>query len=554
MADNSTPIGNVFGIFNKLSAQQKMLIGAIVIVTFVLIGFVMYLFNQTNYAPLFSNLDTKDQSGIVDYLDGAKVPYKITDNGKTIEVPQDQVYKLRLKLASKGLPNSGVVGYELFDNNNLGMSNFMQKLNYKRALEGELSKTLSEMSGVKSARVQIVMPQKSVFKDEQKKPTASVALQLIGNDDLSANSVKAIQHLIASSVEGMSPNDVTVLDTQGHLLSRQEDDNPLPYSGSKQYEMKRNIEKYLANKAQSILDNVLGYGSAVVKVNADLDFKRVERTLESYDPDSQVAISEQVIKSSNAGKSVGDTSAASTQNTITNYELSKTIEKVMAGAGNIKRITVAIVVNGVKKTVQAADGTNKTEIVPRPETELQKLKNIVVTAVGYDANRNDEVSIVSIPFENQLQPVEQIQQASPLGDMNEISKLVMMLVGFIASMLILKGLLKKLKNEKIIVGSLGMGGSDFVDNSLTELAPSLAGSLGAGSSSLLESGKAATTAELPAAKKRKQALMEVGNIEDEISEEAISKKVRKEKIANYVEKNPIEAAKLINSWLREDSY
>ncbi len=554
MADNSTPIGNVFGIFNKLSAQQKMLIGAIVIVTFVLIGFVMYLFNQTNYAPLFSNLDTKDQSGIVDYLDGAKVPYKITDNGKTIEVPQDQVYKLRLKLASKGLPNSGVVGYELFDNNNLGMSNFMQKLNYKRALEGELSKTLSEMSGVKSARVQIVMPQKSVFKDEQKKPTASVALQLIGNDDLSTNSVKAIQHLIASSVEGMSPNDVTVLDTQGHLLSRQEDDNPLPYSGSKQYEMKRNIEKYLANKAQSILDNVLGYGSAVVKVNADLDFKRVERTLESYDPDSQVAISEQVIKSSNAGKSVGDTSAASTQNTITNYELSKTIEKVMEGAGNIKRITVAIVVNGVKKTVQAADGTNKTEIVPRPETELQKLKNIVVTAVGYDANRNDEVSIVSIPFENQLQPVEQIRQASPLGDMNEISKLVMMLVGFIASMLILKGLLKKLKNEKIIVGSLGMGGSDFVDNSLTELAPSLAGSLGAGSSSLLESGKAATTAELPAAKKRKQALMEVGNIEDEISEEAISKKVRKEKIANYVEKNPIEAAKLINSWLREDSY
>ncbi len=554
MADNSTPIGNVFGIFTKLSAQQKMLIGAIVIVTFVLIGFVMYLFNQTNYAPLFSNLDTKDQSGIVDYLDGAKVPYKITDNGKTIQVPQDQVYKLRLKLASKGLPNSGVIGYELFDNNNLGMSNFMQKLNYKRALEGELAKTLSEMSGVKSARVQIVIPEKSVFKDEQKKPTASVALQLTGNSDLSANSVKAIQHLVASSIEGMNPNDVTVLDTQGHLLSRQEDDSPLPYSGSKQYEMKRNIEKYLAHKAQSILDNVLGYGSAVVKVNADLDFKRVERTLESYDPDSQVAISEQVIKSNNAGKSVGDTSAASTQNTITNYELSKTIEKVMEGAGNIKRITVAIVVNGEKKTIQAEDGTNKTEIQPRPDSELQKLKNIVLTAVGYDATRNDQVSIVSIPFENQLQPEQEIKQASPLGDMKDISKLVMMLVGFIASMLILKGLLKKLKNEKIIVGSLGMGGGDFVDNSLGELAPSLAGNLGGGTPSLLESGKTGA-AELPsAAKKKKQALMEVGNIEDEISEEAISKKVRKEKIANYVEKNPIEAAKLINSWLREDGY
>ncbi len=551
MAENSTPIGSLFGIYGKLSAQQKMLIGAIVVVTFVLIGFVMYLFNQTNYAPLFSNLDVKDQSEIVDYLDGAKIPYKITENGKAIEVPKEQVYKIRLKLAAKGIPNSGVVGYELFDNNNLGMSNFMQKLNYKRALEGELSKTLAELNGVKSARVQIVIPEKSVFKDEQKKPTASVALQLIGSNDLPASSVVAVQHLVASSIEGMSPNDVTVLDTQGHLLSRQEDDSPLPYSGSKQYEMKKNIEKYLAHKAQSILDNVLGYGSAVVKVNADLDFKRVERTLESYDPDSQVAISEQVIKSNNAGKSVGDTSAASTQNTITNYELSKTIEKVMEGAGNIKRITVSVVVNGVKKTITAENGKTSSVVEPRPDSELQKLKDIVVNAVGFDATRNDQISIVSIPFENQLQPVETIQPASPFGDMNEISKLVMMLIGFVASLLVLKSLMKKLKNEKITIGALGIGDSSFVDNSLGELAPSLAGGLT--SSGLLGSGT--TSAALPSAKKKKKdALMEVGDIEDEISEEAINKKVRKEKIANYVEKNPVEAAKLINSWLREDGY
>ena len=550
MAENNAPIGNMFGIFNKLSAQQKMLIGAIVIVTFVLIGFVMYLFNQTTYTPLFSNLDPKDEGEIVDYLDGAKIPYKITDNGTAIEVPQEQVYKVRLKLASKGIPNSGVVGYELFDNNNLGMSNFMQKLNYKRAIEGELSKTLSEISGVKSARVQIVIPEKSVFKDEQKKATASVALQLVGGNDLSSSNIKAVQHLVASSIEGMSPNDVTVLDTQGHLLSRQEDDSPLPFSGSKQYEMKKNIEKYLANKAQSILDNVLGYGSAVVKVNADLDFKRVERTLESYDPESQVAVSEQVIKSSNAGKSVGDSSAASTQNTITNYELSKTIEKVMEGAGNIKRVSVAIVVNGIKKEVKEGDVT-KTVVEPRPDTELEKLKNIVVTAVGFDVNRNDEVSIVSIPFENQLQAPEQIHEPSPLDDMNQISKLVMMLVGFIASMLILKGLMKKLKNEKIMIGTMGLGSGDFVDNSLAELTPSLAGGmLGMGSEAtgsstqLLDSG----------GDKKKNSLLEVGNIEDEISDDALRKKVRKEKIVNYVQKNPTEAAKLINSWLREEEY
>jgi flagellar M-ring protein FliF len=552
VADNNTPIGSMFGIFNKLSAQQKMLMGAIVIVTFVLIGFVMYLFNQTTYTPLFSNLDPKDEGEIVDYLDGAKIPYKITENGTAIEVPQEQVYKVRLKLATKGIPNSGIVGYELFDKNNLGMSNFMQKLNYKRAIEGELSKTLAEISGVKSARVQIVIPEKSVFKDEQKKPTASVSLQLIGGNDLSSSNIKAVQHLVASSVEGMNPNDVTVLDTQGHLLSRQEDDSPLPYSGSKQYEMKRNIEKYLSHKAQSILDNVLGYGSAVVKVNADLDFKRVERTLESYDPESQVAVSEQVIKSSNAGKSVGDSSAANTQNTITNYELSKTIEKVMEGAGNIKRVTVAVVVNGIKKEVKEGDVT-KTVVEPRPDTELQKLKNIVVTAVGFDANRNDEVSIVSIPFENQLQQPEQVQEASPLGDMNEISKLVMMLIGFIASMLVLKGLMKKLKNEKITIGTMGFGSGDFVDNSLAELAPSLA--LSGGSNSLLGTGNEGTGKTMALSNPKKSsndALLQVGNIEDELSDAAIGKKVRKEKITNYVKKNPAEAAKLINSWLRED--
>jgi len=552
VADNNTPIGSMFGIFNKLSAQQKMLMSAIVIVTFVLIGFVMYLFNQTTYTPLFSNLDPKDEGEIVDYLDGQKIPYKITENGNAIEVPQEQVYKVRLKLASKGVPNSGTVGYELFDNNNLGMSNFMQKLNYKRAIEGELSKTLAEISGVKSARVQIVIPEKSVFKDEQKKPTASVSLQLLGSNDLSSSNIKAVQHLVASSVEGMNPNDVTVLDTQGHLLSRQEDDSPLPYSGSKQYEMKRNIEKYLANKAQSILDNVLGYGSAVVKVNADLDFKRVERTLESYDPESQVAVSEQVIKSSNAGKSVGDSSAANTQNTITNYELSKTIEKVMEGAGNIKRVTIAVVVNGIKKEVKEGDIT-KTVVNPRPDAELQKLKNIVVTAVGFDATRNDEVSIVSIPFENQLLEPEQVQEASPLGDMDQISKLVMMLIGFISSMLVLKGLMNKLKNEKIIIGTMGLGGGDFVDNSLAELAPSLA--IGGGTNPLLGTGNESSVNTIALAKTRKakkDALLNVGNIEDEISDKAIGKKVRKEKIENYVKKNPTEAAKLINSWLRED--
>ena len=550
MADNTSGLGNIFGIFNKLSFQQRMLITAIIVVTFVLIGFVMFMFNQTNYSTLYSHLEPEDAAEIVQYLKSQKIPYQLANEGTTIKVPREKLYDVRLSLAAQGIPNSGIVGYEIFDKSNIGMSDFMQKLNYKRALEGELARTISEERGVKSARVQIVIPEKSVFKDEQKKPTASVTLKLKSGAKLSDGNIKAIQHLVASSVEGLQPNDVTVVDTRGHLLSKKYDDAPLPYSESKQYEMKRNIENYLSHKAQSLLETVLGYGNAIVKVNADLDFKRVEKTLESYDPDSQVAISEQLIKSTQGGKSVGDSSQASTINTITNYELSKTIEKIMEGSGNIKRITVAVVVNGVKKEVKEGDAT-KTVVEPRSDEELNKLKTIIMQAVGYDQTRNDEISIVSVPFENQMTDNTQVVETSPLGNMEELSRLITMVIAIIASMLVLKSLFKKLKNEKIEIAALGPG---FVDNSLGELMPSFGAS---GSARVIGGGKEAVPAingiKRKSLAERKAALLESsGDIEEEISDEALEKKVRREKIANYVEKNPAEAAKLINAWLRED--
>ena len=550
MADNTSGLGNIFGIFNKLSFQQRMLITAIIVVTFVLIGFVMFMFNQTNYSTLYSHLEPEDAAEIVQYLKSQKIPYQLANEGTTIKVPREKLYDVRLSLAAQGIPNSGIVGYEIFDKSNIGMSDFMQKLNYKRALEGELARTISEERGVKSARVQIVIPEKSVFKDEQKKPTASVTLKLKSGAKLSDGNIKAIQHLVASSVEGLQPNDVTVVDTRGHLLSKKYDDAPLPYSESKQYEMKRNIENYLSHKAQSLLETVLGYGNAIVKVNADLDFKRVEKTLESYDPDSQVAISEQLIKSTQGGKSVGDSSQASTINTITNYELSKTIEKIMEGSGNIKRITVAVVVNGVKKEVKEGDAT-KTVVEPRSDEELNKLKTIIMQAVGYDQTRNDEISIVSVPFENQMTDNTQVVETSPLGNMEELSRLITMVIAIIASMLVLKSLFKKLKNEKIEIAALGPG---FVDNSLGELMPSFGAN---GSARVIGGGKEAVPAingiKRKSLAERKAALLESsGDIEEEISDEALEKKVRREKIANYVEKNPAEAAKLINAWLRED--
>ena len=540
MENNNNSMNAVYGIFNKLSIQQRMMLGGIVVVTLVLLGFVFTIFNQPSYSTLYSNLSQSDASSVVKELESKKVQYKIVNGGSAIQVQKNQVYKLRLDLAGKGLPTSGNVGYELFDKNTMGMSEFMQKLTYKRALEGELARTIITEKGISDAKIHLVFPEKSVFKDQQKNPSASVVLNTESGARLSSGNIDAIANVIASSVEGLEPNMVTIIDTKGRLLSQKNDDNPLTASSGKQFEIKGKVESYLSQKVQSILDNVLGYGSSVVKVNVDLNLKQVEKTIQSYDPESQVAISEQSIKSSTDGTSKSDSNRAVTENNTTNYELSKSIEKVIEGSGNISRLTVATVVNGVKKETPKG---SKTEPIfePRTDAQLQKIEQIVKSAVGYDANRKDEISVVSIPFENQKTVIQEVPpEKSPLDDIGRFSNLILIFVAIGASLFVLKGLMKRLKNEKIIIGTLG-DGTNYNDPSFNDLAPSLPGG---GTMGQISNGGST----------RKKALLSVGDLEDEITDEALKKKARQEKITNYVTKNPTDAAKLINSWLREDEY
>jgi len=540
MENQSNSMNAVFGIFNKLSIQQRMMLGGIIVITLVLLGFVFSVFNQPNFAPLYSNLSMNDASAVVKELESKKIQYKITGGGSTIEVEKEKVYQVRLELAGKGLPAAGDVGYALFDKSTMGMSEFMKKITYKRALEGELAKTIKTEQGIADVRIHLVFPEKSVFKDQQKNPTASVVLKTEGTSRLTSGKIEAISYIIASSVEGLEPEMVTIVDTKGNLLSQINDRNPLTSASGKQFEIKGKVESYLAQKVQSILDNVLGYGSSVVKVNIDLNLKQVERTVQSYDPESQVAISEQSIRSSSDGLSKSDSNSTVTENTTTNYEISKSIEKVIQGSGNISRLTVAAVINGVKK--ETGKGDNKATVFePRSDAQLQKIEQIVKSAVGYDVNRKDEISVVSIPFENQKQVIEEVpEESSPFDDVERFSNLILIFVAIGSSLFVLKGLMKRLKNEKIIIGTMG-GGANLGNQGFGELSPSLP----AGSSMV----------KLPSSSgQRKKALLSVGDLEDEITDEALKKKARQEKITNYVTKNPMDAAKLINSWLREDEY
>ena len=530
--------GSLLGIFNKLSMQQRLMIAGIAVVTFVLLGFIFFIFNEPTYSTLYSNLSQEDASQVVNYLSAEKVPYKIIGNGTTITVPKDKIYKVRLDLASKGVPSSGVVGYEIFDHNTMGMSEFMQKINYKRALEGELSRTITEQDGIKSARVHIVIPTKSIFKDEEKKPTASVVLKLTSRNTPSKSSITAIENLVAGSVEGLTPENVTIVDTRGQMLSKPVDQDPLASSGSKQYEVKTNIEKYLTQKAQRILNKIVGYGNSDIQVNVDLNFKQVEKTMESYDPESQVVVSEQTSKSQSNGVTTRDSSALVSENTTTNYEISKTIEKMIDGAGNIKRITLAAVVNGVPKEVKNG---SKVETVyePRTDAQLKKIEQLLRQAVGIDDSRKDKISIVSIPFEAPTE-IQDDGTASPLDDIGKWINYLLMILAIAGAGFVLKSLMKKLKDEKIMIGT---GAPTYEDRAFKSLATAPAGN---------PAGLPPSTFQ-PKLQKKKQ-FLEIGDIEDEITDEAAHRQMKQEKIVNYVAKNPTEAAKLINSWLREDEY
>ena len=537
---NKNPLSQLLGIFNRLAMPQKMMIGAVVVGTVVLLGILIGFLNEPDMTILYTNLAEDDAAKVVNELSSQKVTYKIEDNGKTIKVPQDVVYETRLSLASKGIPSAGVVGYEIFDKNTMGMSEFVQKLNYKRALEGELSRTITEVDGVDAARVHIVIPEKSIFKDEEKLPTASIVVKLRSTNSLSNENISAILNLVSSSVEGLEQNRITLLDSRGRLLSKNEDENSMIVSTSKQYELKQSVEKYLAQKAQSMLDNVLGVGSSIVQVTADLNFDQVEKSMEQYDPDTQVAISEQTVSNENTGINTSDSTSQNLQNTTTNYEVSKTIQKVVEGTGNIKKLSVATVVNDASTEVKNKD---KVEVVtkPRSQDQMNKLEQIIKNALGFDAARGDNFSIVNIPFENNVVreiPVEDLKGDESLipKEMDKWINLILIITAIGASLFIMKGLMKKLKTERIVVSSYQ--GHDYSDNVGMQN----------------ELSDVAHAAQIAAAAKKKRAVLPVGDIEDELSEEAIRKQTQQDKISNYVGKNPMEAAKLINSWLQEDEY
>lgn len=391
---------------SRMTPSQVMLLLGVIAGTVVGAILLAGWLGDITYSRLYTDLDQREAGDIVAYLNDHKIPYQLRDNGATIEVPSDDVYQVRLSLAAEGLPSAGSVGYSIFDQNNLGMTDFLQNLNFRRALEGELTRTITQMNEVRAARVHIVLPKERLFKQDQKPPTASVALKLSGVGGLSKRQLQGISHLVASSVEGLKPGNITIVDYSGNLLSSGQEDDKLAGLSSSQLEVRQQVEDYLQQKAQTMLDGVLGAGKAIVRVTADLNFQQLERTAETYDPNSPSIRSEERTRqtasaSDKAEEAEESTSEEGTETTITNYELNRTVEHIVNAVGTIDRLSVAVLVDGTYSAVEGTGGAVEQIYQPRAQDELDRFASIVRNAVGFDQTRNDQIEMVNIAFDRQ---------------------------------------------------------------------------------------------------------------------------------------------------------
>ena len=410
-------LSNIGRTFNGLTPTRKISLIVVTLLTLAGIWGMVTLSNRAEYRVLFANLSAEDAGSIVDKLKEKKVPFEINRTGDAVSVPDDMVSELRLELATAGLPRGGGVGFEIFDQKmKFGATEFEQQLNYRRALQGELARTIGSMEEVQNARVHIALPKDSLFVEEQKKTTASVTMKLKSGRSLRQAQIEGIAHLVASSVEGLSPENVIIIDSRGAILSRPTGDPKFMRVTASQMEYQQNLEKDLAGRIQSMLENVVGQGKAVVRVAADLDFRVTEKMEETYDSEAPVvrSLQRQTEKSgpADAGKGAAATTVSGAQereklNEIVNYEINKVVNKTVMPTGEIKKLSIAVLVDGMYQK----DKQGKEVYQPRDKKEIDGLEDLVRKSIGFNASRGDQVAVSNMPFKKL--PDEEIVDSTP---------------------------------------------------------------------------------------------------------------------------------------------
>lgn len=501
MADLKDTPSQLVNSFSELPTQRKLFVVFVVLLTIsILIGLIMWA-QRIQYRTLYSGLSSEDAGAVVNKLTEMKVPYRAGAGG-SVMVPAGSVYELRMKMAGEGLPQSSVIGYEIFDRQNLGVTEFIQRVNFLRALQGELVRTINQFAEIRSSRVHLTLPKKTLFIDDQEKPRASVVLHFAGGKILRGSQVHGIVHLVASSVEGLSPDDVIVVDSHGKLLAGGEDKAQAGGVSLSQQELLAKTERKIERKIESMLAEVVGHDKITAKVSVAMDFTRIEQTEERFDPDAAVVRSEQRSSEKSSGKrpvasgipgvvsntpgleeQAGGAGGVRTVNydksdETVNYEISRITKTIINPVGTIERLTVAVLVDGTYTSAKDENGNQIRQYIPRAAEEMNKYEVLVKKAVGFDEDRGDSIEVVNVQFaevvfERETTAERLLQGIDWQSVITYLITALLFVLFFVFGLKPLLGMLSKAVMEGGVAGRLPVGRKEVGGLPSEELPPGL---------------------------------------------------------------------------------
>ena len=537
-----------------LGAARIAAMGAVTITLVGFFAFLMLRVTAPQMTPLFTDLTFEDSTAIVKELERQGVPYELRNDSSIVMVPKDRVARLRMGLAEGGLPKGGGVGYEIFDKSDaLGTTSFVQNINNLRALEGELARTIRGLDRVQAARVHLVMPERPLFSRDKMEPSASIVVKVRGA--LEPQQVRAIRHLVASAVNGLKPQRVSIVDEAGHLLADGAGDDPNGTEVSAD-ERQAAFEKRLREQIETIVSSVVGPGRARVELTADFDFNRVTQTSDKYDPEGRVVRSSQTreeTSASNEGRenqvTVGNEIPGGNQRQapapeaggtprdqsrkseeIINYEISKTSKTEVIEGGRVNRISVAVLVDGTYGKNDKGDATYQ----PRSKEEIDQIGALVRTAIGFDQKRGDQVQVINLRFSESpaVAPITEPSgwmsalQFTKDDLMRGIEMVVMALLGLVVLLLVVRPLVRRiLAPDERAVAALPPADAP--------LAPAIV----APAESVVAKAEPSQTAKM----------IDIAQVQGQVHAQSV------QKVGDLADKNPRETVSIIRQWLNESA-
>ncbi|WP_454631918.1 flagellar basal-body MS-ring/collar protein FliF [Bradyrhizobium cenepequi] len=524
-------------------------LAAMVAVTAVLIGFFAFVIMRVTtpqLTTLFTDLSVEDSSAIVKELERQAIPFELRNDGAVIMVPKDKVTRLRMKLAEGGMPKGGGVGYEIFDKSDaLGTTSFVQNINHLRALEGELARTIRAIDRIQAARVHLVLPERPLFSRETPEPSASIVVRVRGT--LEPQQIRAIRHVVASAVNGLKPQRVSIVDEAGQLLA---DGATSDADNAVGDERRAAFEKRMRKQVEDIVSSVVGQGRARVQLSADFDYNKITQTSDKFDPEGRVLRSSQTREESsltadNSGQVTVNNELPGNQNQdnaarahdqskkseeTNNYEISRTTKTEVTEAGRVNRISVAVLVDG------SYAKNEKGEMVyqDRPKEQLDRIAALVRSAIGFDQKRGDQVEVVNLRFA-EAPSVAPINEPTGLLGMLQFTKDdlmyvielgVMMLLGLVVLFMVIRPLVKRILASEVVPSRAEAAVPALADSSAQ------AGSEGGQGQALLPGGGAAH-------------MIDVAQIQGQVHAQAVNR------VGELAERNPNETVSIVRQWLTE---